>query len=421
MLVGAGIGAGVSIETVNRIVEALGLGIRMDAEKVRRAGVQAVRVITISDKNKAPAHTHAQPVPEASHPHVPHGGHEHGKYTHHSHDHEHSRTAAEVLECLRRAKLPPKIDTLARTAFEFLAEAEARVHGTSADRVHFHEVGQDDAIADIVGAAVVLQELGIERVTSSPLNVGEGEVECAHGRFSIPAPATLELLRGLPSYSNGIHAELVTPTGAALVRACVKEFGPMPLMRPEAVGYGAGSYDIEGAPDMLRLIIGEAISASEESRTEVSEDTPTHIAVLEANVDDMNPQAFGFLVERAMATGALDVYGVPAQMKKNRPGLLITVLARPADAARLSRLLLEETTTLGVRQSFSERMVLDRECVRVDTPFGSIRVKVARHDGRLLNVAPEYEDCREAALRSGEPFKRVHEAALLAYWEKNKG
>lgn len=307
----------------------------------------------------------------------------------------------------------------ARAVFQALGQAEARVHGVPIEHIHFHEVGQDDGIVDIVGTAMAYEELGINRLQCSPLNVGSGTVTCAHGRFAVPAPATMELLRGLPIYSDGVEAELVTPTGAALVRTLAQGFGAMPPLRPELVGYGVGSYELAGHADVLRMIVGRAVEmpaaqSGEPASSQAAADAAT-VAVIEANLDDLNPQFYGYLVERALALGALDIYSVPAQMKKNRPGLLVTILARREQAAECERLLLEETTTLGVRVHWARRTTLERSAVSVETAYGAIHIKIGMAQGRLVNAAPEYEDCREAALRHNVPLKQVYQEALRIY------
>lgn len=468
MLLAAGVSAGLSLDRVNQAISRLGLNIELESETVERNGVRATRLLgRRRDGNRRPlgalgmatAHDpthqhhhhphpeekakpaasadpgqivrgwkiHSSPVSaltEHSHPHVPEPappGH-----SHHHHDsgdasgHGHSRNLKTILDLLGHTGLSPTVAARARAAFLALGEAEARVHGSTPFEIHFHEVGQDDAIIDIVGAALMLEELEIERLVCSPLNVGSGSVECAHGRFSIPAPATLELLRGLPVYSNGIEAELVTPTGAALVRTMTQGFGLMPAIRPERIGYGAGTYDLAGTPDVLRLIIGRdesAVIAGAGVEPVAQAETPgtETVAVIEATIDDMNPEFYGYIMERALEMGALDIYATPVQMKKNRPGVVLSVFCRPIDTEELTRLLLEETTSIGVRTYSAQRTVLDRETIPVETSFGVIRVKVARQAGRWMNAAPEFEDCRAAAQRSGVPLKEIYQEALRAY------
>jgi uncharacterized protein (TIGR00299 family) protein len=302
------------------------------------------------------------------------------------------------------AGLTPRVGERASRIFRRLGEAEAKIHGVPVERVHFHEVGAVDAIVDVVGAAAGFELLGIEAFAASPLNVGAGRVQTAHGMLPVPAPATVELLRGFTCYSTGIERELVTPTGAAIVSTLAAGTAPFPRMTIERVGWGAGSADPPEQANVLRLVTGEAeAGAAPASET---------IVEIEANVDDMSPQLYGYFAERALAAGALDVFSVPAQMKKNRPGQWITVLARPETAERLIELLFAETTTLGARVSRAERRTLEREWVSVETEFGTVRVKIARAAGRVVNAAPEYEDCRKIAEERGVPLKRVIEEAL---------
>jgi uncharacterized protein (TIGR00299 family) protein len=255
--------------------------------------------------------------------------------------------------------------------------------------------------------------LGIEEFFCSALNVGGGRVDTQHGNLPVPAPATAELLRGAPTYSNGIQRELVTPTGAAIVATVVSQFGPQPAMTVGAIGLGAGSAELAEQPNVLRLFIGDAAARREDDSPE--ED----ILVLEANLDDMSPQVYGYFAERALEAGALDVFSTPVQMKKNRPGQLVTVLCKPADREKLSDLLFRETTTLGVRQSSVKRRTLQRESVAVETSFGSIRMKIARLHGRILNAAPEYEDCQKVAAERGIPLKQVLAEATFQFQKLN--
>jgi uncharacterized protein (TIGR00299 family) protein len=325
----------------------------------------------------------------------------------------HHRSLSHILQLIERAALAPRVAERAAHIFRQLGEAEARVHAIPVERVHFHEVGAVDAIVDIVGAALGFEQLGIEFFACSPLNVGGGAVQTQHGRLPVPAPATADLLRGAPTYSSGIQRELVTPTGAAIISATVSQFGAQPPMTVTTIGYGAGSAELPGQANVMRINVGEGAAAG----TSASQDE--EIAVLEANLDDMSPQVLGYFVERALEAGALDVFSTPAQMKKNRPGQLVTVLCRPAKREELTSLLFRETTTLGVRYSAVQRRTLPREVVAVETPFGTIRVKVARLNGQLLNVAPEYEDCRDAALKHGVPLKQVIAEVTSQFQEQN--
>ena len=307
--------------------------------------------------------------------------------------------------------------------FGRIAEAEGKLHDKPAAKVHFHEVGAVDAIIDVAGACAGLELLEVSELVSSPLNVGGGRVEAAHGSLPVPAPATAELLRDIPIYSSGVDAELVTPTGAALVATLARSFGPLPPMKVERIGYGAGARDLRGHPNLLRLFLGQRIElgsresgvGGEAANSDAGEEI---VSVLEANVDDMSPQLYGYLVERALAAGALDVTCSSIQMKKNRPGLEVSILCPPERSEALAQLLFDETTTIGLRIYEARRKVLDRELVTVETRYGAVRVKVARRDGRVVNVAPEYEDCQRLAAEKSVPLKEVILVAQLAYMQK---
>jgi uncharacterized protein (TIGR00299 family) protein len=279
------------------------------------------------------------------------------------------------------------------------------VHNVAVEKVHFHEVGAWDSIVDIVGACIGFDLLGIERIDCSPLNLGSGTVKAAHGVMPVPAPATAALVAGVPTYSDGPQAELTTPTGAAIVTTLAERFGPMPPMRIAASGYGAGDQDFPGRPNLLRILIGEMSTAPE----------ATEVYVIEANVDDMSPQVAGYVRERLLDEGALDATFTPVFMKKDRPGFTLSVLAKAEDRDRLSELLLDETTTLGLRMYRAERRVLDRRWEAVETPYGVVRVKIASENGRVRNFAPEYEDCRQLARERKVPLKDVIQQANYAY------
>ncbi len=325
------------------------------------------------------------------------------------------RHLTDIRMLIEKALLPPKAAGLALKAFQHLAEVEGKLHNASPHSVHFHEVGAVDAVLDIVGVCVGMELLGISELICSPLNVGGGRVNAAHGSLPVPAPATAELLKDIPVYSTGVSGELVTPTGAALVATLAVEFGPFPAMKVEKIGYGAGAKDFPGHPNIARLFVGE--------RTEIIAGQPGPpgddiVSVIEANVDDMNPQLFGYVLEQALAAGALDVTCTSAQMKKNRPGLTISILCEPEKSDALSQLLFEQTTTIGVRIHEARRKVLDREQVTVETAYGSVRVKVARRNGVVMNAAPEFDDCQRLATEKSVPLKQVINAAKTAYLQK---
>jgi pyridinium-3,5-bisthiocarboxylic acid mononucleotide nickel chelatase len=322
------------------------------------------------------------------------------------------RHLAPIEQMIESSALPPVVKERACAIFRRLGEAEATLHDQPIEKVHFHEVGAVDAILDVVGACVALELLGVEELTASPLNLGSGRVTAAHGSLPVPAPAAAELLRGLPVYSSGVEAELVTPTGAAIVSTLASGFGPLPPMKIERIGYGAGTREIPGHPNLLRLMIGERTPNLQPGVPVSGRDV---VAVIEASVDDMSPELYGYLVERALAAGALDVSCAAIGMKKNRPGLEIRLLARPEQAEALADLVFAETTTLGLRISTAERRVLEREFVNVETPYGPIRIKVGRRNGRVVNAAPEFEDCRRAAVSCGVALKQVMQAAQAAW------
>ena len=290
--------------------------------------------------------------------------------------------------------------------FRLLGEAEAKIHNIALEKIHFHEVGAVDAIVDITCAAAGCVALGIERWMSSPVNVGGGTVKCAHGVFPVPAPATAELLKGARVYSSGVQAELVTPTGAAILKALGVEYVPMPELMVDKIGYGAGSRDPKEIANVVRITIGEAVAQSEESDV---------VTVIETAVDDLTPEIIGYVIEQTLAAGALDTIVTPAQMKKNRPGHLITALCRPEDTERISGLLLRETSALGVRMRQERRRVMQRRFETVATPWGDVRVKIGFLDGEVANVAPEYEDCRRIAQEHGVALKTVMQEAMRLF------
>lgn len=315
------------------------------------------------------------------------------------------RYLRDILKIIHDSKLPDGVKDRAGKVFSRLAEAEARVHNEPVERVHFHEVGALDAIIDVVGAAICFDLAGIERFACSPLHVGSGSVEMDHGRFPVPPPAVVELLRGAPIYSTEIKGELVTPTGAAIIATVCSEYGPLPNMELQRTGYGAGTRQYEKFPNVLRVLIGE---------TEVDPANEEQLWMIETNVDDMSPQIFGHVMEQALEMGALDCYFTSIQMKKDRPGVLLSVLCRAEDKESLSEMLFAETTTLGVRSYEVQRRALEREIVRVETQYGPIDVKVARLNGHVVNEMPEYEQCRAAARKASVPLRVVEGAARLA-------
>jgi pyridinium-3,5-bisthiocarboxylic acid mononucleotide nickel chelatase len=331
-----------------------------------------------------------------------------------THEDHHHRGLSDILKRVEGANLAPRASERARKIFTRLAEAEAKIHQIPVEKVHFHEVGAVDSIIDIVGAAIGFELLGIDEFACSAFDVGAGQVRTAHGLLPVPAPATAELLRGAPVYSSGIARELVTPTGAAIATTLSTRFAETPEMTLRAIGYGAGSADLKEKPNVLRLLIGENAVA------EPGEHWDAPVTVIETNLDDMSPQIYGYFVERALEAGALDVFSAPVQMKKNRPGLLVTLLAEPANVSRLIDLIFRETTTIGVRTHEVRRKTLDREFLPVTTPFGEVRMKISRMNGSILNAAPEYDDCRRIAAECGIPLKQVIAAASFEFQKRRE-
>jgi len=384
MILGALLDAGLPLDDLRGALGTLAVDREFVwTERVTRAGITATK-FQVRDETPSTKH-----------------GHEHGH--HHSH-----RTLAEISRLIDGSSLSAAGKERAKELFAKIGEAEAAIHGTSIDKVHLHEVGALDSIIDIVGTVYALETLGIERIVSSPLNVGSGTVRTAHGLYPVPAPATARLLQGAPMYAGPQAAELVTPTGALLVTSYAESFGPVPAMRLSAIGYGAGSRDLPDTPNVLRVLVGEADSTS-----------PSHaVTVIEADIDDMNPQIFGALMDRLLADGALDVFYTSIQMKKNRPGTLLTIVAAPEARQRLTSTVFRETTTIGVRYREMTRECLDRETVTVQTPLGPVRFKVARRDGEMLNASPEFDDCARIATATGTPLKDVQAVANKAFLDQ---
>ena len=365
MTVGALIDAGADAKQLTSLLESLGTGAKFEVEKTKRRGVAASKFRVLAGETKR--HRHLK----------------------------------DILELIDKSGAPDPVKHNAAAVFHRLGEAEARVHGIDLAKVHFHEVGAVDSIADIVGACAGFHLLGVDGIYCSPVNVGSGTVQTEHGVLPVPAPATAALLEGKPIYSRGPAMELTTPTGAAIIATLASQFGPLPPMRISATGYGAGDKDFAEQANVLRAIIGESSNASES----------TTVSVLEANIDDSNPQMLGYAMERLLDAGALDVTLESVQMKKNRPGTLVRVIARPEHQEALAQILFAETSTLGLRIYSAERRVKARHIVEVETPHGKVRIKVA-DDG---SFAPEYEDCRQIARSSSVPLKRILEEASHAY------
>src|SRR6266849_4510680 len=405
MFLGALIDAGVSPKLREDTVKALDIGARLEISRVARAGISATKVDVYGNGEKDLPREVFWEQHGRDHPHE----HSHSHERSNEHRHKHGRTLTEIRKIIEEAAIGDEAKATAVCIFETLGQAEAEIHSTSIDQVHFHEVGAVDAMVDIVCAAVGAEALGIDEWICSPLNVGGGTVKCAHGTLPVPAPATLKLLRDAPVYSLGPQVELVTPTGAAIVKTLATRFDSFPAMKIERAGYGAGTRDFDDHPNVLRLTIGEA------AQTAGARTLHEMITVLEANLDDLSPQVLAYAAEKLLADGALDVFSVPVQMKKGRPGALLTVLSKTEDAERLTKMIFAETTTLGVRRREEQRQTLARRWETVKTSWGKVRVKIASMNGSVSNYAPEYEDCRALAEANHVPLKMVIEEAMRQY------
>lgn len=391
MFLGACLDLGMPLEVLQETVARLRLpGVSVESRKASRGGFVGTRFRVLMEGKPIEG-----PDPEEHHEH-----HDHD-HQHHHHDHGHSRDLGSIRELIQASDLSDPVKERATRLFQRLGEAEAKAHGMPVERVHFHEVGAIDSIVDLVGAAAAMEHLAPSRITCGEVNVGGGRVRTAHGELPVPAPATAELLRGVPIH-GGPWGELTTPTGAVLLAELVNEFVSFPSLVLEGTGYGLGKRDLPDRPNALRLLRGRA----GENRPEV--------LVVECEVDDLPGEGFGFLMERLLEAGALDVYFTPVQMKKNRPGTLIALLCRRPQLEALAGLLLMESGSLGCRYTSAIRFEAERETVEVDTLFGKVRVKRARLDGRPLALAPEFEDCRRLALATGAPWREVYRAALAA-------
>ena len=433
MLLGALVDAGVSPALLQQTTASLNLGATLIFDSVDRSGISARKARVLVDGHDADAprdhdghdadgpHNHDGNETDAAHNDAHPHDHDHDHHHSHSHSHEHSpshttqhsRNLSAIREILNQAPLPSDARALALRAFELLGHAEAAIHNTLLDQVHFHEVGAVDAIVDITCSAVGLTSLNVDRWYCSPVNVGSGYVDCAHGRFPVPAPATASLLRGMPTYSEGPAMELVTPTGAALLRALGCEF-TRPIAAFEHIGYGAGSRNPARFPNVLRISMGESVALA--GADAIARET---VSVLECAIDDLSPQIVAHTTQLALEHGALDAMTTPVMMKKGRVGTLVTILCRPADAPRFEELLFRETSTLGVRSRTEQRRTLDRTHATVVTPYGEVRIKTAVLDGNITHAQPEYEDCHTRALEHRVPLKQVIDAALQAWNDRS--
>jgi pyridinium-3,5-bisthiocarboxylic acid mononucleotide nickel chelatase len=418
MLMGALVDAGAPLDLLERTVSSLDLGVELRLTRVSRSGIQSAKIDVMAEGKLHEPPSPTGPIDQVPHPHS-HEQHDHSHEHHHPHTHpthshqhskhvhEHGRSLPQIRDILIGADLTQRGRELALNSFQLLAQAEGRIHGVPEEQVHFHEVGSVDAIADIACCAAALDALNLDAWFCSPVNVGSGFVECAHGRFPVPAPATAELLKDFPTYSAHAQMELVTPTGAALLRALKPRFEAHPMMRTRSIGYGAGSRDPERFPNVVRVSIGETAQSAGFPGDKVT--------VLECAVDDLSPQVLAHAAQLAMERGALDVMSTPVTMKKGRLGTLLTVLCRPADAEELQGLLFRETSTLGIRLREESRVLLARESQPVETEFGVVRVKIGALQGEELNAAPEFEDCRRAAAAFDVPVKTVMQAVMAAW------
>jgi pyridinium-3,5-bisthiocarboxylic acid mononucleotide nickel chelatase len=461
MLLGALVDAGVPFRLLEETAAALNVGARLETRKVMRGGLTATKVDVITPEHAAAhAHSHEHDSVSRDHDHThehshdrdhaQHGdehehehAHDQSPHSHeHSHDHDHAhehhghdaghahkelthahgnhehhshaehRSLSSILAIIRAAPLGERVKERASRAFQLLGEAEAAIHSIPIEQVHFHEVGAVDTIADIVCSAAGCESLGVGRWICSPLNVGSGTVKCAHGTLPVPAPATIALLGDAPVYAAGEPMERVTPTGAAILRMLDVRYGPLPAMRVQSRGYGAGGRDTPGSPNLLRILVGE--DGAEVVETGAGEP----IAVIEATIDDSSPQLLGYVSELLLAAGAWDVFRQAVQMKKGRTGVQMTVLCRPDLVPALREMLFRETTTIGLRWRFENKMALAREFSEVETPWGKVKMKIARWpSGEVANAAPEYEDCRRLAEQHAIPLKQVMQEAMRLYAE----
>jgi len=408
MFIGALIDLGVDARRLQRELKKLKLhGYHLHVARKQKSGIEGVKF----DVHLADAHKH-----------------DHG---HHHHDHEHlhddSRDFTEIKKLIGKSKLSPWIKKKSLAVFQRIAMAEGNIHGMPPAKVHFHEVGAVDSIVDIVGACIAMEMLGKPRVLSAPVTEGVGWVDCAHGRFPIPAPATLAILgaRAIGVTQCEEPHELVTPTGAALLAEFAESFGPMSGLVARKIGFGLGTRDNKTRPNVLRAVLGEALESSLQAvprskHAKAWTPTATHdwetdrVAVLETNLDDISGEILGHFVERALAAGALDVFYTPIQMKKNRPGVLLTVLCSEPDSDKFSEMILRETSAFGVRRTVAERRKLRREFKSVKTAFGTVTVKIGTLDGRVVQASPEYESCRKVADRAKVPLRQIYDASTKA-------
>jgi uncharacterized protein (TIGR00299 family) protein len=417
MFVGAMLDLGADFKELENQLRSLNVqGYHVHARRAQKAGIDGVKFDVHLDDH---GHGHDHPHDHGDHEHGPgghhhhHHGHEHGHAHEHSHgeehEHHHGRNFSEIRDLIAKSSLSEWVKQKAIAVFHRVAVAEGKVHGQSPEQVHFHEVGAVDSIVDIVGACIALELLGKPRVLASQVVEGTGWINCAHGRFPIPAPATLEILsaRGVALTQCEEPQELVTPTGAALLAEFAERFGPMQGLTPRKVGYGLGTRDNRTRPNVLRAVLCDQSAGIHDWETDT-------VTVLQTNLDDINAEILGRVMKRALIEGALDVFYTPVQMKKNRPGVLLSVLCGEGDADRFSEMLLTETTAFGVRRYTSERRKLRREFGVVDTQYGRVAVKYGKLDGKVVQASPEFESCKRVAEDNHVPVRAVYDAANRA-------
>ena len=423
MFVAALIDLGVDAHRLERELQKLKLdGYHLHVSRGEKSGIAGTKfdVHLAHDHSHEHDHEHGH---QHSHSHDhEHAEHDHGGEEHGHHHHDDQRTFADIKKLISRSRLSPWVKQKSIAVFERIADAEGKIHGKPADQVHFHEVGAVDSIVDIVGGCLALEMLGKPRVLAAPVVEGTGWIRCAHGRFPIPAPATLAILgeRSIGLTQCDEPHELVTPTGAALLAEFAESFGPMTGLVAEKIGFGLGTRNNKTRPNVLRAVLGRKSEIrnpkSEADTRKAAHDWETdRVAVLETNLDDVSGEVLGYFVETALAAGALDVFHTPIQMKKNRPGVLLTVLCAEAEADRFSELMLRETTAFGVRRTLAERRKLRRETVKVKTPHGTVEVKLGKLNGRIVQAKPEFESCRKLAAQAGVSLRQISEAALRAF------
>jgi uncharacterized protein (TIGR00299 family) protein len=408
MFIGVLIDLGVDARKLERELAKLKLdGYHLHVARQQKSGIEGVKF----DVHLENDHAHGQHDEHHLHEHDQDHGHthEHGP----DHHHDDSRDFSEIKKLIGQSKLSAWVKQKSLGVFRRIAEAEGKIHGQPPEKVHFHEVGAVDSIVDIVGACLALEMLGRPRVLAAPVVEGVGWVNCAHGKFPIPAPATLAILgaRGIGVTQGDEPHELVTPTGAALLAEFVESFGPMSGLMAEKIGFGLGTRENQTRPNVLRAVLGSQSKVGFTSSLDWEID---RVAVLETNLDDINAEILGGFVETSLAAGALDVFHTPIQMKKNRPGVLLTVLCAETDADKFSEMILRETSAFGVRRTVADRRKLRREFVTAKTRFGSVSVKIGKLNGKVIQAAPEYESCRKLAERARVPLKQVYSAALKA-------